>query len=154
MSCEGIEFREGTASMRDIQSHLEECDGDFLPRLSLKINIEEYSRKISARAKTFEAWSGKVLVGLVAAYLNDRDTRIGFLTNMSVAKKFMGRGIATVLLDQCLSRSRLEGMKAVRLEVSVENREAIRLYRNFAFSEFERRGDTVFMEVAISERRQ
>lgn len=153
MSREGIEFREGTATMRDIQSHLEECDVNFSPRLSLKINIEEYSRKISVRAMTFEAWAGTALVGLVAAYLNDRVDRIGFITNMSVAKDFMGRGIATELLDHCLGRSLQEGMKVVRLEVNAESHEAIGLYRSSGFSEIERRGDTVFMEIAIVEER-
>ena len=52
MSREAIEFREGTATQEDIQAHLEGCDADFSPRLSLKVDIGEYSRKISARAKT------------------------------------------------------------------------------------------------------
>ncbi len=154
MSCIGIEFREGTATKEDIQAHLEGCDRDFSPNLSLKVNIGEYSRKISARAKTFEAWSGKALVGLVAAYMNDPGTRTGFITSVSVAKEFMGRGIASALLDHCLNRSRQEGMKAVRLEVSLESLEAIRLYKNFGFSEIVRKGETVSMELEISGKRQ
>jgi ribosomal protein S18 acetylase RimI-like enzyme len=154
MSGDEIEFREGTASEEDIQAHLEGCDRDFSPNLSLKVNIEEYSRKIRARAKTFEAWSGKVLVGLVAAYINDPGTRTGFITSVSVAKDFMGRGIASALLDHCLNRSRQEGMKAVRLEVSLESREAIQLYKKFGFSEIVRNGKTVSMELEISEERQ
>ena len=124
MSCIGIEFREGTATKEDIRDHLEACDRDFAPNLSLKVNIEEYSTKIRTRARTFEAWSDKVLIGLVAAYLNDSGTRTGFITSVSVAKEFMGRGIASALLDHCLDRSRQEGMKAVRLEVSSESHEA------------------------------
>src|SRR5438477_2194200 len=71
MSREGIEFREGTATQEDIQTHLEARDVDFSPRLSLKVDIGDYSRKINARAQTFEAWFGDTLVGLVAAYMND-----------------------------------------------------------------------------------
>jgi ribosomal protein S18 acetylase RimI-like enzyme len=154
MSCERIEFREGTATQEDIQAHLEGCDGNFSPRLSLKVEIGEYSRKISAKARTFEAWSGDTLVGLVAAYLNDRGARSGFITNVSVANAFMGRGIAAALLDRCLDRSRQEGMEAIRLEVSMESREAIRLYEKIGFSEFERKGEIVLMRLTISEKRQ
>jgi ribosomal protein S18 acetylase RimI-like enzyme len=154
MNCVGIEFREGTATKEDIQAHLERCDRDFSPSLSLKVNIEEYSRKIRARANTFEAWSGNALVGLVAAYMNDPGTRTGFITSVSVAKEFMGRGIASALLEHCLNRSRQEGMKAVRLEVSLESREAIHLYKNFGFSEIVRKGETVSMKLEISEKRQ
>ena len=152
MNCDAIEFRDETATKDDIQAHLEGCDRDFSPNLSLKVNIEEYSRKISTRAKTFEAWSGKALVGLVAAYMNDSRTRTGFITSVSVAKNFMGRGIASALLDRCLKRSRQEGMKAIRLEVGVESPEAIHLYKNFGFSEIVREGETVSMELEINEK--
>ncbi len=154
MSRDDIEFREGTATQEDIQAHLEGCDANFSPRLSVKVEIGEYSRKISAKARTFEAWFGGALVGLVAAYLNDRGTRSGFVTNVSVAKAFMGRGIAAALLNRCLDRSRQEGMEAIGLEVSMESREAIRLYEKLGFLEHERKGETVLMRLTISEKRQ
>ena len=154
MSCEGIEFREGTATVADIQTHLAGCDGNFSPRLSLKVDIGEYSRKLIAKAQTFEAWFGDALVGLVAVYLNDRDTRNGFITNVSVAKEFMGLGIASALLDRCLDRSRQEGMDAIGLEVSAESREAIRLYEKLGFLQLERQEEIVLMKLTISEKRQ
>jgi len=154
MSSDKIEFREGTASKEEIQTHLEGCDGQFSPNLSLKVNIGDYSSKIRARARTFEAWSGKRLVGLVAAYMNDLGTRVGFITSISVAKEFTGRGIAWTLLDLCLKRSRQEGMAAVRLKVSSESREAIQLYERFGFSEIAGGGETLSMELRISEKRE
>ena len=154
MSREGIEFREGTATQEDIRAHLEGCDGNFSPRLTLKVDIQEYSRKISTQAQTFEAWFGDTLVGLVAAYMNDSRTRSGFITNVTVAKAFMGRGIASALLDRCLDRSRQEGMQVIGLEVSMESREAIRLYEKLGFSELERKGEIVVMSLTIGEKRQ
>ncbi|OLC69898.1 MAG: hypothetical protein AUH79_00685 [Betaproteobacteria bacterium 13_1_40CM_4_64_4] len=154
MSCVEIEFREGTATKEDIRAHLEGCDRDFSPKLSLKVNIDEYSKKITTRAKTFEAWSGRALVGLVAAYMNDPSTRTGFITSVSVVKEFMGRGIASSLLERCLNRSREQGMKTLRLEVSLDSREAIHLYKHFGFSEIVRKGETMSMELEISEKRQ
>jgi len=154
MICDGIEFREGTATREDIQAHLEGCDSTFSPKLSLKVNIEEYSRKIRARARTFEAWLDDELIGLVAAYMNDLGTRTSFITSVSVAQDFMGRGIASALLDHCLNRSREEGMKAVRLEVSLDSGEAIQMYKKIGFSEIVRKGETVSMELEIREGRQ
>jgi ribosomal protein S18 acetylase RimI-like enzyme len=152
MNCDAIEFREETATRDDIQAHLEECDTDFSPNLSLKVNIHEYSTKIRTRAKTFEAWSGKALVGLVAAYMNDSRTRAGFITSVSVAKDFIGRGIASALLDRCLEKSRQEGMKTIRLEVGLKSPEAIQLYKNLGFSEIAREGETVSMQMEINEK--
>jgi ribosomal protein S18 acetylase RimI-like enzyme len=152
MSVDAIEFREETATKEDVQAHLEECSGTFTPNLRFKVDIEEYSTKIKSQARTFEAWSGKSLVGLVAAYMNDYRTRIGFVTSVSVAKDFMGRGIASALLGRCIERSRHEGMKAIRLEVGFESQDAIRLYKNFGFSEIAREGGTVSMQMEIGEK--
>jgi ribosomal protein S18 acetylase RimI-like enzyme len=105
-------------------------------------------------AKTYEAWSGSALVWLVAAYMNDPDTRIAFITSVSVTREFVGRGIASALLQHCLNRSRQERMRALRLEVSLESREAIRLYRKVGFSEIARKGETVSMELELSEKQQ
>jgi ribosomal protein S18 acetylase RimI-like enzyme len=149
-----IEFRDGTATREQIQAHLERCDENFSPRLSLKVDIGEYSKKISAHARTFEAWSGDALVGLVAAYLNDSGSRNGFITNVTVGKAFMGRGIASALLDRCLERSGQAGMETIGLEVSERSHEAIRLYAKHGFSEFERKGEIVSMRLTISEKRQ
>jgi ribosomal-protein-alanine N-acetyltransferase len=154
MSRDGIEFREGTATQEDIRGHLDDCDRNFSPRLSLKVDIEEYSRKISAKAHTFEAWFDETLVGLVAAYLNDSYGRRGFITNVTVAKAFMGRGIASALLDRCLDRSRQEGMEAIWLEVGMESLEAIRLYEKLGFSQLEHKGEIVSMRLTISEKHQ
>jgi len=150
----GIEFREGTATKEDIHSFLEECDAAFSPNLSLKVDIEAYATKIRKVARTFEAWSGDKLVGLVAAYMNDVTAHMGFITSVSVAKNFAGRGIASALLDQCLDRARDEGVKAVRLEVSLASDHAIRMYRTFGFSEITRDGETMSMELNIDKTRK
>jgi ribosomal-protein-alanine N-acetyltransferase len=71
---------------------------------------------------------------------------------VSVAKDFMGRGIASALLDRCVERSRQEGMKTIRLEVGLDSPEAIRLYRNFGFSEIAREGETISMQMEINEK--
>jgi len=66
----------------------------------------------------------------------------------------MGRGIASALLNRCFNRSREQDMEALRLEVSVENREAIRLYEDLGFSEIGRKGEGVLMKLAIGDKRQ
>lgn len=154
MSCEGIEFREGTATQEDIQTHLEGCDRNFSPPLSRKVDIGEYSTKISAKAQTFEAWFGDTLVGLVAAYMNDSGGRRGFVTNVTIARAFMRRGIASTLFDRCLDRASRKGMEVMELEVSLESRDAIRMYEKLGFSELERKGEIVVMKLTISEKRQ
>jgi ribosomal protein S18 acetylase RimI-like enzyme len=149
MSSDEIQFRDGTAAPAEIQAHLKACDDEFFRRLSDKVDVGEYSIKIGSNAKTFEAWSGDSLVGLVAAYMNDSSGRRAFVTNVSVVRAFAGRGIATTLLDRCVTRASQEGMRTIALEVSRDSSEAMRLYEKYGFSKIESRDGIVLMSLTI-----
>lgn len=153
MNHRAVTFSEGRATAGEIQTHLEQCDGEFVPRLSSKVDIGQYASKLRAFARTFEAWSGTALVGLVAAYMNDRATSCAFISSVSVAAELANRGVASTLLDQCLNRARQEGMDVVRLEVNPESHSAIRRYRHLGFSEIIRKDKTVIMELELTCRR-
>ncbi|MHB8270344.1 GNAT family N-acetyltransferase [Bradyrhizobium sp.] len=133
MNCPDIFFRSGSATRAEILAHLTKCDRDFSPPLHTWVDVEQYSTKIALRAVRFEAWQGETLVGLVAAYLNDRETRSGFITNVSVLREFTHRGIGTRLVTKALESARAEGFETVSLEVTDNNLVAIRLYEKLGF---------------------
>ena len=149
MNIETITFREKTASREEIFAHLKSCDENYKPPLNEKVDILEYSNKLFEKSVTFEAWSNKALVGLVAAYLNDISGRTGYITNVSVTKDFMGRGIATVLLDMCLAKSKEYNINVMRLEVFRGDIQAIDFYHKFGFQEFQSMGDSVLMQLSL-----
>ncbi len=129
-----MEYRIKTARSVELIQHLKACDSSFIPILSQRVNIEEYGFKIADKAQTFEAWEGNVLAGLVAVYINV-DSRTSFITNVSVIKSYSGIGLANKLLQNCISF--LQGIKIqkVSLEVGVENKAALKLYKKFNFIE-------------------
>jgi ribosomal protein S18 acetylase RimI-like enzyme len=128
-----IEFILNKASEVELARHLWACDAEFIPPLSSRAEINKYARKIVHKAKRFEAWSGSTLVGLVAAYCNDQDQLIAYITNVSVLKDWAGRGIATHLISQCIEHMKALGFKQVCLQVSTDNTSAIKLYENNCF---------------------
>lgn len=135
-----------TASEQEIRSHLYSCNDNFSQPLSQRVKIEEYSKKIFDKAMTFEAWHDKMLVGLVAAYFNDLSSSAsGFITNVSVRPDFMGEGIATTLMNNCLEYAKEQRIKNISLEVSLGDDAAVRFYKKFGFSETETRESTVLM---------
>jgi ribosomal protein S18 acetylase RimI-like enzyme len=129
-----IKYHVNKASAAEIAEHLSCCDSNFIPPLSHRIMIGEYADKISAQAERFEAWSGERLVGLVAAYCNDRENRMAFITSVSVAKAWTDRGIATMLMTQCIEYARAAGMRQIGLEVANQNVPALRMYDKFNFT--------------------
>lgn len=128
-----VAYKRGTAELNDILSHLQACDDGFHPPLSERVGLEEYARKVFENAVTFEAWSGTILVGLVAVYLNNEAKQSAYITNVSVLHTFLRLGIASRLLKDCVEYATEKNVKEIALEVNVENEPAINMYRKFNF---------------------
>ncbi len=133
MTSASVLYRQSTASASQVNSHLCACDTAFVPKLSERLNIDEYAQKIVQNAITFEAWRDGFLVGLVAAYLNDPALQSGYVTNVTVEPVLMGKDVAAVLFESCLTRARDDGFATMKLEVGQENQRAIRFYEKFGF---------------------
>jgi ribosomal protein S18 acetylase RimI-like enzyme len=128
-----VEFLIDRASTAQIADHLRRCDAEFAPPLSARVAIADYAGKIASRATRFEAWSGDTLVGMAAAYCNDRQGRIAYLTSVSVLRAWTGRGIAARLLRRCLEHAKGAGMRRISLEVARSNAPAVALYEQSGF---------------------
>ena len=145
MNAESLDFKLNASTEDDIRSHLSGCDRQFSPPLSDRVDIGEYSRKLRLNAVTFEVWSGKSLVGMLAAYFDARE-RSCFISNTSVSAEFSRRGVAARLLAACLERARTERVEKVSLEVSQDSHPAISLYAKFGFEVVGHRGDFLKMQ--------
>lgn len=128
-----LEFLLNKASIAQIEEHLLHCDADFVPPLSGRVKIRDYAQKIARKAMRFEAWSDGTLVGLVAAYCNDQDKRIVYITSVSVLRAWTSKSIAARLMNQCVEYAKTSGMRQVSLEVAGNNIPAIRLYKKSGF---------------------
>ena len=141
-----LKFNVNTASIEQIFSHLTECDNNFIPPLSSRVDLQTYSRKIFEKSVSFEAWLDSVLVGMINAYLDDASELTGFITNVSILKEYMGKGIASTLLEICLKHARCLGFRRIRLEVSRESTAAIKLYSLAGFRVIKESGENMLME--------
>jgi ribosomal-protein-alanine N-acetyltransferase len=130
-----FQYRHNTSTADDILVHLKKCDGQFIPVLSLVVDLKGYASKIYANADRFEAWQNNELVGLIAAYFNDTVNAAGFITNVSVDSSYSGYGIASALLTRCIDHAKTLHFKCIDLEVNKNNSKAINLYKKFRFVE-------------------
>jgi ribosomal protein S18 acetylase RimI-like enzyme len=128
-----VEYLLNNASAAQIAEHLLRCDADFVPPLSGRVKISDYAEKIANRAARFEAWSDGALVGMVAAYCNDREKGIAYVTSVSVLREWVGRNIAAHLMNQCVEHAKALRMNQVALEVAGDNVRAVRLYEKCGF---------------------
>ena len=117
----------------EIKTHLISVQDSFEPSLDTYVNIEDYSKKIADLAIVWSELDQEgILIGMVAAYDLYAD-KVGWITNVSVDPKHMGRGIASKLLDECVAFFNQKGYIKVMLEVNASNKAAIALYRKHNF---------------------
>jgi ribosomal protein S18 acetylase RimI-like enzyme len=130
---ETVKFGQNEASEAEIARHLQRCDSGFTPPLSKRVDIGDYASKIASNAVRFEAWSGPELIGLVAAYCNDAKRRAAFVTSVSVIGAWQGRGLASRLMNRCVSHARTHGFRRIELDVVDQNAAALKLYEKTGF---------------------
>lgn len=126
-------FEVDSAGYSKVDALLRECDADFVPPLSQRVDLAAYARKITAQAARFEAWSDGRLVGLIAVYCNNREVGVAFITNVCIAPAFRGRGLASELLTRLIDHTRQDGWHDIQLEVDAGNDAALALYRRHGF---------------------
>jgi ribosomal protein S18 acetylase RimI-like enzyme len=144
-----IEYKLNSANPSDISTHLKVCDNQFVPVLSSRINIHEYSSKLFDKAVTFEAWYQNELVGLIAVYFSNVESGEAFISNVSVVDRFNGQGIAKRMLENCILYAQQNNFNSLILEVNKLNLVAINFYQRNLFSEFEANFDSLFLKRLI-----
>ena len=87
---ETIEFftyEPGTVDYHEFLSFLEETDDLLFPRLSSRVNLEEYARKVATHAVMLVAKKGEEWIGVEAFYFNPYP-EFSFTTHLSVRKEY------------------------------------------------------------------
>lgn len=141
-------YKINTANNQEIFLHLQLCNNEFIPRLNTIVDLFEYSNKIHQYAITFEAWNKKRLVGLVALYFNNNEN-LGYITNVSVCKYYMGKGIASKLLEMCINYAKSNKFNYIELEVNHENIPALNFYIKNNFRQKESTKASYIMELIL-----
>lgn len=125
-----MKYNFNTSSKNQIKEHLTECSKLFVPRLDSYIEIEKYSEKIFDKANRIEFLCQDKLKGLIAYYVNGQEA---FITNVSVTQDYIGKEIASELMEQCFLRLIKQGIREVLLDVKRDNSRAIKFYKKHNF---------------------
>jgi GNAT superfamily N-acetyltransferase len=150
MNISKVKYTTKNATEEEICSHLKECSDNFSPPLDERVNIEEYSKKLFGNSVTFEAWVDNILIGLAAAYFDDLGNQSGYITNISVTRDYKELGIASELMNLCISYAKQYKVKEIKLEVCRDNSPAIHLYKKFGFMDYKNKDNFILMKLGVS----
>lgn len=137
-----LDIRRNEASADAIAGLLWACDRDFDPPLSSRVEIGAYAQRLHANAERFEVSEASALVGLVAIYCNDPAGQAAFVSNVSVAQRRRGQGIADALLTEAIAYASAQGFATITLEVGPLATAAQALYIKQGFEPKIRDADT------------
>jgi ribosomal protein S18 acetylase RimI-like enzyme len=130
-----IIIKRNTISLEKLYNFYAENTEVFIPSLTVQVSsLPEYVHKLKKYATLFEAYDGSLLVGLVAIYLNNLETKTGFITSVIVIPMYQNNGIANILMKNVIDFAKVEGFVKISLEVFKENIKAISLYQKYRFN--------------------
>jgi len=147
---QSLKFCVDCATETQIAKHLMSCDKTFIPPLSERVEIYNYARKVTTHATRFELWANDNLVGLVAMYCNDQEKRIAYITSISVLSRWQCQGIASQLIQRCISYASNQGFFYIELEVDTRNSRAVTLYKKHRFSIYRSADQSYIMHLLVT----
>lgn len=140
-----IKYSIQQTTLSEIFLHLQEVNTSFTPTLSAIVDLEVFAKKIYNNAVRFEAWENKRLIGLLSVYFNDTIRKEGFLNHIAVVEEYKKQGISKKLMSNCINYGQQNCFLQIKLEVSIENQLARKLYENFGFNVIEQNSVKVQM---------
>ena len=117
----------------DIKSLLEDVDMDFVPRLSKKIEFDNYISKISKYAETLAFYDKNQLACILVMYANRPKEKKSYITLVAVKKEFRRGGLGKEIVKNALVLAKNKKFKAVDIETWSSNDAALKLYNDLGF---------------------
>ena len=117
----------------EIYQRLNVISEAFTPPLIEKIpDLTNYAKKLYCNAEVYTVGDGNFL-GFIAFYANDSNSKIAYITLISVLPYAQKRGLGKTLLNLCIDISKVKGMSSLKIEVNKDNEKALHFYNKYGF---------------------
>ena len=142
-----IEHVQPPSDSRRLEKILWELDDDIIPKLSERVNIEEYAKKLSANAEVFYVKHGDIDIGSCAVYMNNEETV--FISSIAIKKEWQNKGIGNFLWEKIIVLANTRGIRTIELMVNKNNYKAITFYNHLQFTELKMNTEWIGMRYKL-----
>lgn len=113
---------------------LEKVDVHFSPfPLSERVDIKLYSEKLAEHAIHFSVEDDNHVIGMCCCYMNDPNKTKAFLSVICIDPEYVGLGLGKMLMHKFRKHAQINGYEYIELEVHIENRIAIEMYKTLGY---------------------
>ncbi len=127
-------FKPGESDPDKLYDFLMEVDDYLTPTLSSRVNLVDYSQKLSRQATNFVAMNGDEIIGLSSFYFNE-SPEMSFGTYLCVKNEWQKEGgIGIKLLTDSIDYCEKNGSKGFWCAIRKSNKPLRKLYRYLGFS--------------------
>lgn len=121
-------------SANEIYEFLIKIDDSFPIPLSEKVNLKEYSIKLSTQATILTKKNDENIVALVAGYTKNLINNSAYICVVGVLENYRGRGFAAQLVNEFIELCKKKNILSVNLYTHKTNNNAIKLYKKIGFN--------------------
>ncbi len=140
-------------SAREIENIISSIP-DVLSSLQKRVVIPEYCKKIATNADNFILKDGEFCKAFISVYANDYNAKVAYITQIFCISGERHKGYGSYLLNFVADFAAGKGMTKIKLEVAVDNINAINCYQKHAFTETSRTERSIFMEKILLKEEQ
>lgn len=130
---------------KNVKEALQVLESMLIPSLTeRKINIVQYSLKLSTYGKVWCHYDKKIPISIIAGYFNDKKSQTAYISTLIVAKEYRGKKLASSLIVLFENYAFQNGLTNVKLEVRKNNVVAQNLYKKFGYEVIEEASETTY----------
>lgn len=132
-----FKYNINSVTQDELLDFLIEVNNDFSPKLSERVNLKDWVKKMSDNATTFEVWDNDKLIAMIVAYINDYQTKQAYVTLVCCKKEYRRRGIIENMFKRVFEYCINKSFETIVLKTDINNIPAINLYKKLNFVETE-----------------
>lgn len=144
-----INFTYNKTRYQELLEIHKQCDQDFNPPLSSRVDINSYCKKIFQHAQIIGAYDQNHLIGIICMYTNDKKEMLAYITSICVDINYRGQKIGYQLMKCAIILAKESNMNKLSLEVGKNNQVAISFYKNLGFTIINEKEITMIMNLNL-----
>lgn len=129
-------------NLENLKAFLQAVDKSFPIPLSQKQDLSKLAEKFIDKATLCYAEEEGRITALVAGYTENAINDIAYISVVATLPEKQGRGLASGLVAEFISRAREKDLRAVHLYTAQSNLGAIRMYHKLGFVEWVYEGES------------